>query len=280
MKTNFHTHTQFCDAHSTAEEMVLSAISSGIKFLGFSSHAMWPFVFDDSYLSQADYNSYCNEVRALAKKFCNEINISLGFEADYIDYKEQKTVPSFEQYSDFCPDFLIGSVHFIFNEEGMFPMDWSADRLANGIKMFYGGNVKNAVQRYFEEERQMLEKGNFDILGHCDLIRKFNGSGAFFDETEEWYKSEIKALVEAMSRNGCLVELNTGALARGYQALYPGEYCLELMKAKNIPIIINSDCHNAQNIDFAFDKAIEAAKKAGYTEQFIPYAGSLKPIKL
>ncbi len=280
MKTNFHTHTQFCDAHSTAEEMVLSAISRGIKILGFSSHAMWPFVYDDSYVSHDDYSAYINEIKSLSKTFSNEIAINLGFEADYIDYKDQLTVPSFEQYKDFSPDFLIGSIHFIFNEKGMFAMDWSADRLAEGIKTYCSGNPKEAVQRYFEQERQMLQKGDFDILGHCDLIRKFNSKGAFFDENESWYKSEIKALVEEISRNGCLVEINTGALARGYDVLYPGEYCLELMKEKNIPVIINSDCHNAEKIDFGFERAIEAAKKAGYTEQFIPYAGSIKSIKL
>ena len=43
IKTNYHTHTEFCDAKNTAEEMVLAAIEKNFSILGFSSHAMYPF---------------------------------------------------------------------------------------------------------------------------------------------------------------------------------------------------------------------------------------------
>ena len=39
IKENFHTHTQFCDGKSTAEEMLLSAIDKGFSALGFSGHS-------------------------------------------------------------------------------------------------------------------------------------------------------------------------------------------------------------------------------------------------
>ena len=40
IKTNFHTHSIFCDGKSTLEENVLSAIEKEIKILGFSSHSV------------------------------------------------------------------------------------------------------------------------------------------------------------------------------------------------------------------------------------------------
>ena len=43
--SNCHTHTQFCDGRSTAEEMVLSALDKGFVSLGFSSHAPQKYDF-------------------------------------------------------------------------------------------------------------------------------------------------------------------------------------------------------------------------------------------
>ena len=36
IKTNYHTHTSFCDGKSTAEQMILSAIDKKFDILGFS----------------------------------------------------------------------------------------------------------------------------------------------------------------------------------------------------------------------------------------------------
>ena len=38
IKTNYHTHSTFCDGKNTPEEMVLKAIEDNFDILGFSSH--------------------------------------------------------------------------------------------------------------------------------------------------------------------------------------------------------------------------------------------------
>ena len=43
LKTNYHTHTYFCDGKGTPDEIVLEAILKGFNYLGFSSHSAWPF---------------------------------------------------------------------------------------------------------------------------------------------------------------------------------------------------------------------------------------------
>ena len=41
-KTNFHTHSTWCDGRNTVEELVAGAEAKGFAALGFSSHAMLP----------------------------------------------------------------------------------------------------------------------------------------------------------------------------------------------------------------------------------------------
>ena len=59
IKTNFHTHTTFCDGKNTAEEVVLSAIEKGFSAIGFSGHGYTPF--DLRYCMQ-DMEGYIKEI--------------------------------------------------------------------------------------------------------------------------------------------------------------------------------------------------------------------------
>ena len=280
-KANFHTHTTFCDGRSTAEEMVQTAIAKGFDVLGFSSHCMFPFS-SSWHIPVKNVEAYCAEVRRLKEAFKDKIDIRLGFEADYI---RGITCPSKnEDYNDFSPDFLIGSVHYIVKESGNFTVDDSADCVRAGVARHYtkGGDwntldSRSFVHDYFQAEREMLEKGNFDIWGHPDLIRIRNATLHLFDENESWYKEELKLTADVAARTGVIAEINTGAIARGtMDDTYPSEYFLELLHERGVPVCINSDAHDAKNLDAAFDRALARAKKIGYRELTYPGAGIIK----
>lgn len=261
--TNFHTHTNFCDGNNTAEEMILSAIQKNIKILGFSSHAAFPFS-TSWHINIDQIQTYVEQIRSLAQKYQDKIKILCGFEADFI---EGITIPSKENYKDFKPDFLIGSVHFLVTKNGHFEIDDSAQNVKNGIEEYFNKNAKIAVCQYFETQKQMLKKGDFEILGHPDLFRKRNKILNLFDENDFWYKNQIKNLVKEIKKSQVIVEINTGAIARGaMDSLYPNDYFLDLLFQNKIPITINSDAHDANQIACAFDFALNKAKKIGFTE--------------
>ena len=68
MKTNYHTHTNFCDGKNTPEEIVLAAIEAGFDELGFSAHAAHPFAAS-WHLQVSRYAEYVSCIKALAKKY-------------------------------------------------------------------------------------------------------------------------------------------------------------------------------------------------------------------
>ena len=68
IKTNFHTHSIFCDGKSTLEENVLSAIEKGIKILGFSSHSVYPNDLSFN-MKTADFDNYCMNIEFLKMKY-------------------------------------------------------------------------------------------------------------------------------------------------------------------------------------------------------------------
>ena len=164
IKTNFHTHTDFCDGKNTPEEMVLSAIEKGIQILGFSGHSLYPFS-DDWHIPSLKHNEYCKEILSLKEKYADKIQILLGFETDF--------VPGVDCFSalkkDFKPDYQIGSVHFIFKEAGFFTVDGSVQECLNGIEKVFANDKKAAVCEYLALQRQMLKNGGFELWGHPEL---------------------------------------------------------------------------------------------------------------
>lgn len=270
--SNLHTHTLFCDGKNSPEEMVCSAIEKGLSVLGFSGHSMYPFS-SDWHIASKEHKNYCDEIKRLKDKYKEKLCIELGFEADYIP---GLCAPVFSNFSEFAPEFLIGSVHYIYNEKKMFAIDNTPQELIDGINNVFGGNVKTAISHYFSMQREMLASGSFTIIGHPDLIRKFNTKINLFDENESWYKKELEATADAIKRSGVIAEINTGAIARGHMNdAYPSDYFLSLLHERNVPITISSDAHAANAIDSAFDFAQQKAKKAGYKEIAVPKAGSV-----
>ncbi|MDO4505437.1 MAG: histidinol-phosphatase [Spirochaetales bacterium] len=263
IRTNYHTHTEFCDAKHSAEEMVLAAIEKNISILGFSSHAMYPFNAG-WHIKSDGYSAYVTEINRLKEKYADKIKIYTGFEVEYID---GISVPTFDAYSEFKPDYLIGSVHFVPGNGGYYEADGGENSVRERIGKFFGGSVKKAVQEYFSCERKLLKDGDFTFLGHCDLVQKQNIKSMLFDENESWYKKELKVLAKEIGKSGVCVEVNTGAICRlGARGPYPSPYLLEQLKANNVPLTINSDAHTAGGIDCWFDEAVQYIKKAGYTE--------------
>ncbi len=262
-KTNYHTHCTFCDGKNTAEEMVLSAIEKGFDILGFSSHSMYPFA-SSWHIPVKNHAAYVATIKELSQKYKDKISILCGFEADFI---EGFCAPDKEAYSEFSPDYLIGSVHYVPGDKGYYEADGNSQKVREAIDKYYGGDVKKAVQRYFQIERQMLKSCSFDIIGHPDLIRKQNSTEQLFCEEEDWYKQEVMQTVQAIADAKVCVEINTGGMARGYMKTpFPSMFFLEQLNKKNVPITINSDSHSKDTLDYWFEEAVDYAKKAGYKE--------------
>lgn len=280
-KINFHTHTTFCDGKNSPEEMILTAIQKGFSILGFSAHSLLhnPHSW---HIKPESYDAYQKEIMRLKEKYADKITIYYGFEADYFC---NESIPSKESYKKYNPDFLIGSVHYVVSKKGYYSVDNSVDKVRDNLIRLYGKadkgfesiDGKKAVCEYFDAERQMLKKGDFEILGHCDLIKLRNSVLHFFDESESWYKKELKATAKTAAKAGVIAEINTGAVGRKLMNdFYPSEYFLSLLHDYKVPVCINTDTHSIETIDCAYEQAVLAAKKAGYDELIYPFAARIK----
>ena len=79
MRTNFHTHTNYCDGKHSVEEIVRDAVLQNISQLGFSSHAPLPLPTQWSLLDDQEFEKYVRKefeylkyvpIVFISSKFC------------------------------------------------------------------------------------------------------------------------------------------------------------------------------------------------------------------
>lgn len=253
MKTNYHTHTTWCDGAATPREMVEAAIAKGFDVLGFSSHAMLPGDMLPWPLTKAKIRPYAEEIRALANEYAGRIRIVLGVEADYLPGEAS---PDRSVYAAISPDYIIGSVHFLRAGDGTVAnVDKSPESFVEDVEAHFGGDYRAFAQTYFAAEREMVSEFDFDIVGHPDLLRKFNNRLHWLDENEPWYLEELEKTADAIAASGKIVEVNTGGISRGWMDdAYPSPAFRRLLGERGVKFILSSDAHHPDALDCAFDK--------------------------
>jgi histidinol-phosphatase (PHP family) len=62
------------------------------------------------------------------------------------------------------------------------------------------------------------------------------------------------------------IEINCSGWDKPVKEAYPSLFYLQEAKRRNIPLVINSDAHTADNIAYCFERGRRLASEAGYTE--------------
>ncbi len=253
LKTNFHTHSVWCDGAATVDEMVLGAIAKGFSVIGFSSHAMLPGDPLDWPLTKEKLVAYAADVRAAAARHAGRIRVLCAVEADFL---RGVSSPDRAVYAAADPDYIIGSVHFVVAPDGDWVcVDESPDSLMKGVADHFGGDVEAFVRAYFAQQREMAATCDFDVIGHPDLCRKFNGVLDCFDESAPWYRDELAATAEVFAASGKFVEVNTGGIARGWMTdAYPSAVFRSELRACGVRFVLSADAHSVDALDCAFDR--------------------------
>ncbi len=242
--TDMHVHTTFCDGKNTPEEMVLSAIEKGLKKIGLVIHSFLPFFDEGGCKGYHVEQAFIKEVQRVKEKYADKIEVLCGIEMDYYSLGVTKGF-----------DYVIGSVHFFKAGEKYYPIDWYFDILKNAVDQAYGGDVYLAVEKYFEDVSNIVEKHNADIIGHFDLITKFNEKNPYIDVNNPRYIKAWQKAVDKLIPYGKPFEINTGAISRGYRTTpYPAFDIVEYIKKKGGKLILSSDAHSASGIANQYDK--------------------------
>lgn len=262
MKSNFHTHSTFCDGRDTPQELCAQAAKLGFEALGFTGHSYT--AFDGEGMDEEQASSYRAEIQRLRGDYAGQLEVICGIEQDLYS----GPVPD-------CYDYAIGSVHYMFHNDAYLCVDISAEQTKQNISL-YGGDACAYAEDYYALVGSVLDVTGADIVGHFDLITKFTEQVPLPVTHPRWKKAAADAL-DQLCANGRhpVFEINTGAMARGVRTSpYPAPDLLREIYARGCPIMITSDCHDRKMLDFGYEAAAAAARGAGYKEQLRFQGGS------
>ena len=224
---NYHTHTKRCGhAIGEDEEYVLYAIKLGIKKLGFSDHVILPEGYEQPGVrgSFSELEDYLTSIHNLKEKYKDQIEIFVGFEAEY--YLEM--VDYYKWLLKEKIDYLIMGQHCYY-EDGDF--HW----------YFHKDSPIEDIRKYTDDVINGLKTGLFKYLAHPDLF--MHSQECFTKELEE----QSRRLLKACEDLHIPVEINLCGMRKpGYDGdihSYPNNKFFDLIKDYNLDVIVGIDAH-------------------------------------
>ena len=260
--TTLHAHGKYCDGRGELEQFVQTAIERNFRGLGFSSHAPIP-VHSDWTMPEKELPLYLDEIETLKQRYKGQIDLYTGLEIDYV---KGLISPADARFQKLKLDFSIGSIHSLYDPQTgkhycVYGPEEEVEHLINAT---FRGSSKKMIHAYYEASRELLAAGGFSFLGHLDLIKKLNKNSRYFDEASGWYREEIEHTLAVAREHNRMLEVNTGGIARGYiTEPYPSPWIIELCGNMGIPLVLNSDAHRHEDIDFHYAETAAIIKKAG-----------------
>lgn len=251
-----HTHTTFCDGKNTVAEMAQAAYDAGLATIGFSGHSYVPA--EQFGIPPEHLPAYQREVRRVAAAWQGRLEVLLGLEVD-----NEAPPLSLAPY-----DYIIGSSHAVRAPNGSrWTIDEAPEVTARCIAEGFGGDALAFVKAYYEQFVAFLLQLRPTIVGHFDLVRKFNGAGQLFDETSPAYLAIARGALREVLAQGMVLEVNTGAISRGWRTdPYPADPLLQDVLAAGGHIIVTADAHSCDALTCAFDETVARLRALGFRE--------------
>jgi len=241
IKTNYHTHTLYCNhAEGYVEDYVKKAIELGFTELGMTDHApilrsfMTPKEYSDNWCEEnmtlETAEIYLNEIKAAQKKYGNKLSILSGFETEYIPeglklYKELRNKV----------DYLNLGVHYY--------------RYKGKILNTYFDLNPETLEGYVDTIIEAIDTGLFNVCVHPDLFmyqyKGINGKREF----DESAINASRRILKHCEENNVYVEVNCNGVKYqeklGYDDYpYPvKEFWILAKEYKNLKILIGADAH-------------------------------------
>ena len=177
MLADYHVHTSYSDdSRYPLMDVIRDAIAMGMEEICFTDHVDYGIKLDwdcgreipyrgEEPFANVDYPRYVAEIGEARRLYGDKLRIKLGLEFGM----QVHTIPQFEAlFSRYPFDFIILSVHQVEDKEF-----WTQE--------FQQGRTQEEYNlRYYEELLELVRQyKDYSVLGHVDLIARYDQAGPF-----------------------------------------------------------------------------------------------------
>lgn len=228
MKHAYHIHTYFCQhAEGPIRSYVENAVKMGYTQIAFSDHSpqFYPNGFVSGIRMRVDQvDDYIGQLTALRTEFAGQIDIKIGFEAEYYP-------AMFDQLCALCEekhvDFLFMGQHYTSNE---------IDRAARSAWNL--GSDPAGIFQYADQVIEGLQTGRFCMLAHPD-VPNFTGP-------RQAYEQAMRTICLAAKELRIPLEYNLQGFR--YHRHYPSACFFRIAAEVGNLVTIGIDAHTSQDL--------------------------------
>jgi len=253
---DLHVHSQFSsDCDELMEDTIKEAINKKIDVIAITDHIDYDYK-DPSISFDFDLDVFLKEIKSLKNKYKDKIKILIGLELGLQEHITEKLINLTNQYAF---DFIIGSFHTVDSKD-----------LYRG-EFYEGKTPYDAWDIYLEEVYStLLIFDNISVLGHLDLIKRYNEAVRTVKLSS--YKEKLEKIFKLIIEKNIGLEVNTSGLRKTYDLneTLPSKEILELYyKCGGKIITIGSDSHTKETLVKDYKKVKSMLKSIGFEDLYI-----------
>ena len=276
MYFDYHAHSEFSDDSTyKMKDVIDDAIALGIEELCFTDHVDYGVKDDhDTFprkhnrgtieILNVDYPRYFKKIAELKERYASKIVIKTGLEFGI----QTHTIKDFQKlYDTYDLDFVILSIHQVEDKEFW---DDSFQK---------GRTQKEYNDLYYKELYDVIkEYKNYSVLGHLDVIKRYDKEGIY---PFAYNKDIIAEILKVIIADGKGIELNTSSKRYGIDDTMPSRDILRLyMDLGGKIITLGSDSHNKEHLGTYIKEGMRIIKDMGYEkiytfDRMVPIAHKL-----
>jgi len=244
---DYHIHTNFsCDCQASMSEMCRAALTANISEIGFTEHLDLHPLDPDRDFFRSD--EWWQEITRCREQYQGILTIRAGIELS----EPHQHINIIEKlYQSYPWDYSLGSLHWFGNEMIFDHASFTRPE-------------KDVYEDYFIELQRMVDVGNFDILAHMDMVKRYGYEHyGKFDPFK--YDTMIQSVLKTVADKNIALEVNTASLRRSINETSPSKQILEWFHAQGGQgITLGSDAHMPQDVGAGIERALAAVKASGF----------------
>ena len=226
--------------------MCRAALNASIPEIGFTEH--FDLHPEDSCKGFFTPNRWWQEITRCREEYQGLLTIRAGIELSEPHQHSKAVSRLLESYPW---DYALGALH------------WVGDRMIFDDAYFTLAE-KDAYANYLAELQSMVDVGNFDVLAHMDMVKRYGYENyGKYDPTEN--EDQIRSILKTVAKKNIALEVNTATLRRSIKETSPSKKILEWFHAEGGRwITVGSDAHSPEDVGAGIDRALATVRATGF----------------
>lgn len=245
MKIDYHIHSTFsADSCLDMKALIKKGVKMGYSEIAFTDHFdLLPS--EIAIYGTPSYVGYSESIDALRSKYSLSILKGVELGEYHLSHKLADEVLSYSE----APDLKIASIHVL--PDG-----------TNVSEATPAEITKDLIESYYLENLALVSYGNFHILGHLGIYKRY-----LSEVPDESFLAEIiESIFKLLIEKRIALEVNLSGLRNPCNELIPSKKFLKMYQQLGGELItIGSDAHRTEDFDSNYDKAICILIECGFS---------------